>query len=367
MILSALGILFVIDDHTGQSIGFLTQIFPYDSFYMPMFVFISGYFYSERNNRTWESVIAFFIRKFRTAIIPFLFWVLFYGVLTTVLQAFDILQIGKTTLVDLIQNLLTSGGSFAFNDSAWFVPLLFGVVIAYCFIRRVFIHHWNDYTSMLIFALWGATAVYLSNTSFRTQNLYMVLKVPFFLQFYHLGVLFRNKLESGFNVCSTLSICGISTIANLLLLAVYGDTINFPLCATMSGFQCSNPFMPLVTSITGIAFWLKISQTAVPVMGDNPIANFISENTAFLMTHHLFIKHFFTGILIVLNNCGFRLFSTVDVQAFRTDAWYLFADYRWCSVACFLFTVSVCVIICALWETAKSYLLNRTPPKANVS
>ena len=43
MILSALGILFVVDEHLGRPIAFLSQIFPYDSFFMPMFVFISGY------------------------------------------------------------------------------------------------------------------------------------------------------------------------------------------------------------------------------------------------------------------------------------------------------------------------------------
>ena len=49
MLLSALGILFVVDAHLGQSISFLTQIFPYDSFFMPMFAFVSGYFFQEKN------------------------------------------------------------------------------------------------------------------------------------------------------------------------------------------------------------------------------------------------------------------------------------------------------------------------------
>lgn len=36
MILSALGILFVVDVHLGSPLGVLTRIFPYDSFFMPL-------------------------------------------------------------------------------------------------------------------------------------------------------------------------------------------------------------------------------------------------------------------------------------------------------------------------------------------
>ena len=36
MLLSAFGILFVIDAHVWTGISFLSQIFPYDSFFMPV-------------------------------------------------------------------------------------------------------------------------------------------------------------------------------------------------------------------------------------------------------------------------------------------------------------------------------------------
>lgn len=34
----------VIDDHMSTRIGILSSLFPYNSFYMPLFVFISGYY-----------------------------------------------------------------------------------------------------------------------------------------------------------------------------------------------------------------------------------------------------------------------------------------------------------------------------------
>lgn len=49
--LEALAMIMVIDDHVSTRIGILSSIFPYNSFYMPMLVFISGYFFKERSVR----------------------------------------------------------------------------------------------------------------------------------------------------------------------------------------------------------------------------------------------------------------------------------------------------------------------------
>ena len=49
MLLSALGIFFVVDMHAGSPFGIFNSIFNYESFFMQMFVFISGYFFTEKN------------------------------------------------------------------------------------------------------------------------------------------------------------------------------------------------------------------------------------------------------------------------------------------------------------------------------
>lgn len=40
-LLYALAIIMVVDDHTKSQLGILKGIFPYDSFFMPLFVFVS--------------------------------------------------------------------------------------------------------------------------------------------------------------------------------------------------------------------------------------------------------------------------------------------------------------------------------------
>lgn len=49
--LEALAIIMVIDDHVSTRVGILSSVFPYNSFYMPMLVFISGYFFKRQRCR----------------------------------------------------------------------------------------------------------------------------------------------------------------------------------------------------------------------------------------------------------------------------------------------------------------------------
>ena len=202
---------------------------------------------------------------------------------------------------------------------------------------------------MVVFALLGAAAVALSQTEFRTHNTFMLMKVPCFLQYYHLGVLFREKLEKHFDKLNAVLVCLLSVAVNMLLISKFGRNISFPLYATMGGYELSSPFVPLITSITGIAFWLKVSRALVPVWGENRLVNFISENTFFLMTHHLAVKHIFLGILIGLHNAGIMDFSAINQQEFRMYAWYRYSDSFFWAVLCLIFTTVVCMVFCSAY------------------
>ncbi len=45
MLLSAIGILMMVDNHASEPVSLMTKVFPYNSFFMPLFIFISGYFF----------------------------------------------------------------------------------------------------------------------------------------------------------------------------------------------------------------------------------------------------------------------------------------------------------------------------------
>ena len=68
MLLSAIGILMVVDHHTWTTFHFFGDFIPYNSFFMPMFVFISGYFNKvDSSTKMWP----YFIKKVRSLLVPF--------------------------------------------------------------------------------------------------------------------------------------------------------------------------------------------------------------------------------------------------------------------------------------------------------
>ena len=356
MLLSFFGILFVLDAHLGSSIGFFSDIFPYDSFFMPMFVFISGYFYKTACSHSSASVLRYILRKTRTLLLPYLLWAAFYGIVTHILRSIGLIKFGGHGLSVILYEMCTSGWSYGFNDPAWFVPMLFCVSVLYCFLRRIFGNRWNDWAAAVLLIALGCLSVSLSKTGFRTPSHYMLLKLGFFLQFFHIGKVFCDRMEAWFNRLSTLRVCLLTAACNMVLLTIYGADIAFPSCAAMENFHTNNPLLPLLTSLTGIAFWLKISKALVPVMGNHPLVNFISSNTFFIMIHHLACKWIFNGLLLVGKKIGIPSFSGADSGLFVSDPWYIFGQNTWISAACFLFMLAGCTVCCCLLQKIKKQI-----------
>lgn len=355
MILSALGILFVVDEHLGRPISFLSQIFPYDSFFMPMFVFISGYFFQPKHCASVAKSIRFAWSKCRKLLLPYLCWVLFYFVFTHILRALGVITFGNISLKKLVLYLISNGSPALYIEPAWFVPMLFSVSVLYCCIRAVFRKIWNDTAATILLILLGAAAVYAARTDFNAPYHYYLLKAAFFMQFYHLGYFFRAHLEEHFDKANSFALCLAAVGINILLLAVYGDRIRFPYCARMGGFSTNNLLLPLITSVTGITFWLKISKSLAPVLGGSKLVNFISDNTFFIMIHHLTAKALFNGLLILGKKLGIASLASVDAERFQTSAWYTFGDTVWGKLLCFVFTLAVTLAACKLFLCAKDW------------
>jgi len=360
MILSALGILFVIDAHCGAKSG-LNRIFPYDSFFMPMFVFISGYFFRRDSLSSLKSLIAFAAKKVRTLLLPYFGWIAFYGLVTAGLTKLGILNLPLPDYKTLLNSIAYYGISFGFNDPAWFIPTLFLVNILYAAVRWLFQKCWNDKIAMPAYWILGTSAVYsAANGLFGSQISVLIERLFFFLQFFQLGIIFRKYFESKFDSANTAATLLLCIMINAVLLLIYGSGIAFPNCAFMSGFTAIPPFLPFVTSITGIAFCLKIAKALVPIWGDNKLVNFISNNTFFIMTHHLLAKAMANGILWLCIARGNAAHPLIDLKEIQSNAWYV-CPYEYESLASLFMTVLICLSMCALYNgvKAKIFKLNQ--------
>ena len=82
-ILSALAIILVVAGHADFGVFDIAGLFPYYSFHVAVFVFISGYFYKEENE---TNIFSYIKRKAIHLLLPYYGWNLFYGLLTTIMR-----------------------------------------------------------------------------------------------------------------------------------------------------------------------------------------------------------------------------------------------------------------------------------------
>ena len=349
MILSALGILFVVDCHSGNGIGFFTSVFPYDSFFMPMFMFISGYFFKEKHIATVVDLLQYIKGKFLKLLVPYLLWAVVYGLFTEISKNLNLLYWSEWNKENWL-SVFNTGMTFNVNGAAWFVPALFSVMLFYSIIRKLFKPIWNDLAAFAFFIALGAVSVAVSRQrDYVTDAMLLPLKTAFFIQFYHFGVVFKRYIEKWFDSLPAWLVCLAAAAINLLLLVKYKN-ITFITCATMSGFITNNYFLPLITSVTGIFFWLKIAKCTEPILGNSKIVNYISDRTFFIMIHHLFFINVFSAVLYVAKKIGIGFFAEFNTNNFRHNPWYIYASARWVNTAYFLFSIIATLCACFLFD-----------------
>lgn len=79
---------------------------------------------------------------------------------------------------------------------------------------------------------------------------------------------------------------------------------------------------PIISSITGILFWLKISEILEPSLGNSKIINFISNFTSDIMIHHLFWS--FLSNLTIWKMSGLFNLKGFNVDRFKTTIYYFY-------------------------------------------
>lgn len=358
MLLSAFGIIFVLDSHCGAVLGF-ARLFPYDSFFMPMFVFISGYFFKSGGN-TFQECFKFFKKKFKKLIIPFFGGVFVYGLLTFLLTKANVLQLENFhsfSLKILMRDCLYYGISFGWNDPAWFLPMLFIVGVFYKLLAIFFEKVWSKKLVTIIMVGICAGSIWVAHSFAITGFYTLLLKIAFFMPFYHFGYVYKNSLEEKYIRCGVLPSLIVCISLSILLQLIYGEeNLSFPSCAFMRGFRADNIFLPLITSGIGIAFWLKIAYTLAPILGDSCMINFISENTMFLMTNHLAVKTLLYSFFYEMSKCGIHIFKMIDVSQLKQNAWYVYYGTFAENFTILALTLAFSCCLCYIWNGFKRVL-----------
>ena len=281
-ILSALGIIFVVAGHLGYNVFDMGGLFPYYSFHVFIFLFVSGYFYREDAEK---DILGYIVRKSRTLMLPYFLWNLFYGILTQILHAVGF-SIGEgLSLNTLFVAPFISGHQFLYHFPSWFVPILFLIEVVNVLIRKVLglLHLKNEW---LIFAgclVLGMITVQLAIDG-RVWGLYKLPgRILFMLPGFQMGRIYKEKLESHDRISD--GVYFLIVIGIQILISVFCAGLAFG--AVWVGSFANGPVVPYLTVITGIAFWLRIAKMIdfIPYVSEKLV--YIGRNTYSVMMHHV--------------------------------------------------------------------------------
>jgi len=321
-ILYAIGMVFIVAGHGCSGIDFSWGgWFPLYSFHLALFMFCSGYFFKvDSHEHLWQ----FIWKKIKRLLIPLFLWNLFFAGFALLISNFGFKLGVPITIEKLTTELITSGHQFAFNLGGWFVIPLFMCYVFSILLRKC-LARWNcrlkEWLIAVLYFCIGVFGIWLSHRGWGTGHASWPLVVTRFmtlLPFFGLGTLYKTKLER------------LDTLKNWLYFAIviglqlglitYARIKAIPMSGTPSWSTYYDTIITLGTSITGIAFYLRIARILEPSIGKSKIVNKIADNTFIIMIHHLlgfWLVNLTFGLVLTMLHRGH-----FDWGKFQTSIWY---------------------------------------------
>ena len=294
MILSVIGIIIMVTCHLAGEYFKYFKAFPF----IAIVIFISGYFYKEENEK---SIVKYIWYKFKKLMIPFFIINLIYGIIVNILKNIGIINYGSPiTAYTLFIQPFINNSQFVFNFPAWFVPTLFLVNVSYILMHKLSRKiKLNDYILLIIFIILHLITVHFKYIC-QSQSLIVALfKVLFFLPFYHIGYLYKEKWQTYDEKIPDIPYILILFAINFIFYKIYGNLIYD--MHDFADFDTNIVILPLITSVISILFFTRIAKILSKWIGDNKFINYLSNHTSAIMTHHLFIIFLLNLVLYSIN------------------------------------------------------------------
>lgn len=188
-IAKGLGILLMVMGHTGFGMGFDKII---HTFHMPLFFFISGYFYRPEKNKDFKKYL---IHQINVLLVPYLIFAIFY-------ETLHYIYVGEISVQYFVKSVLSSNHNrIDVAGALWFLMALFSAKIIY----NILEHKIKSISSLTIVIL----VISLLSMTFRRYEIFLPLCLDSALSMLiviHVGYLFYIYRDQGLlHKLSTLS------------------------------------------------------------------------------------------------------------------------------------------------------------------
>lgn len=362
-ILIAFAILFVVCGHTGSYILCFDGIFMYDSFHMPLFAFISGYFFHYKTNEKSRinQLKKELLKQSKRLLIPFFLWNIIYSLILTFLrnnEPFLFLMGGDISFDGIFYRSLIMGDFSVLNIPSWFILTLFFVkIISYMFrfILDLFNIKISIHKIMFLFLIIGICGIKIAQNDMIFDFKILLSRILYLSFWYEVGYYYKSFLEK-YDTFSNVKYIIVCLIVQYILLFMHsGGSMSI----VYAGIYPYGVFTTILYAANGIAFWLRISKILEPYLKENKYILYIGNHTFDIMMHHAFFIKLYNGLFWFIS-LNFHIFNNFDIEKYRTEIWYIFLPYN--SNAFSFIDVLVGVIfplICVYFYEKKFFLSNK--------
>lgn len=326
-VLRGLGIIAVVAGHAWSGTGW-PPFSPY-SFHMPLFFFLSGLFFREEK---FEAPVAFVLRNARTLLLPTTIFFLVYALVCQAIRAAGFVKLWQPFSVwKVLFDQFGSASAYGFTSPYWFIPCLFFVRVYFALVHtRVnapLARMASDRGTVLQiawlllylvgagYAIYAAKVMYLEGApTYREIGL---LRVVFAAFFYYTGYLAAHWKATRF-LPNVFVLVALYVLQQQLWAT--GTTLDF----WMQIMKFEHPILPIVTSLTGIAFMYGVAGIISSNPKSSKVLAFIGTNALPIVFHQLFA--FF---LVNVTLCCIGIIKPIDVNnsAFQWHTehmWYVY-------------------------------------------
>jgi len=301
-ILSVLAISFVVLGHMNFTGNMETTLrepltfggwFPYYSFHLALFLFISGYFFTDlpEGGKFLPGLLHFAGKKAWKLLVPYYIYtglsLLLNGWLHTQGFAFGF----SFTLSRWLLNPWISPYTVTFTVADWYLPALFLAELYFLLLRALFRklirRSLQREIALLAFTLAaGVGAVYWKETAALSGAAVVYLRSVVMLFFLQAGALYRRHLEAH-DTLKSYWYFPIVFIAQFLLILLSGNDSLTPGLFGLRNMGKTGAVY-FIGGITGIMLWLRISTILASLPWRSRLVTFIGKNTKTIMAAHIF-------------------------------------------------------------------------------
>lgn len=331
-ILSAIGMIAVMLGHidggyineSPQGIITLGGWLPYYSYHMPLFIFISGYFY----NKDFENHISCFLRKkFRTMILSF------YAINGAFFLFQSLIRLKGFTVgypfslkVWLIYPWITRQ-PIDFSIPTWYLIAIFLAELFFILLRKIvsFFYNNKQYELLLLFTtlVLGVASVICVRKLNPPEWAIVYLRSLIMVFFLEAGYFYRNYLEENVQKINNAKYFGtLFAMQGVMIALLHGD-LDSGLWGITNGFRFYG-FAFYIEGIIGITFWLRISEFIAQIPQKFKSLIFIGKNSKWIMSFHLFGYFVMNTLIYLALKISGKISQNAlfDVGRYKTQIYY---------------------------------------------